>query len=177
MVARLHPMKGHVSLLRAAARLSAHRTELRIVMVGEGPDAFRDRLVGIAEDLSLAQRVLWVSRGEDLASAYSAFDVTCVGSLYGEGLPNAALESLACGTPCVVTDVGDAAILCEAFPGRVVAPGDPDATSAALDEALRSPASEAISLRDTVRRRFALGTMIDETESLLQEISPSVAEG
>lgn len=77
---------------------------LRFALVGDGPE--RRRLEALARDLGLADRVHFVGRvaHERLGDYYSAADVVTLASEQ-EGWPNVLLESMACGTPVVATDI------------------------------------------------------------------------
>jgi glycosyltransferase involved in cell wall biosynthesis len=63
----------------------------------------------------LSSDLLWLDEHHELSAIYSAFDVSVLCSK-SEGFPNVVLESLACGTPCVVTrSSGDASIIVGPF--------------------------------------------------------------
>src|SRR5207247_9645105 len=84
------------------------------------------RLRLMSEELGLGKRLIWLSSAESMAAIYNAMDVMTSCSSFGEGFSNAIGEAMACGVPCVVTDVGDAKRIVGDF-GEVVAPGDPSA--------------------------------------------------
>ena len=62
----------------------------------------------VASRLGLSGKVIWAGDRHDMVNVYSALDVM-VSSSSGEGFSNAIAEAMACGVPCVVTDVGDSA--------------------------------------------------------------------
>jgi glycosyltransferase involved in cell wall biosynthesis len=131
VVARLDPMKGHAVFLQAAARVAREAKQVRFLVVGAGPDAYRRELRRLADDVGLSGRVEWLPGVEDIVPVYSALDVICSASLYGEGFSNALCEGMACGCVGVATDVGDSRDIVAGY-GEVVKAGDPEALAAAL---------------------------------------------
>jgi len=126
VVARVDPGNPRHELVRdTAARLDPG---IRVVLVGDGtPVDFR----------------------ADMPAVYNAFDVLCSPSVW-EGFPNSVAEAMACGVPCVVTDVGDSAAVV-GDTGIVVPPGDPDRLAAGITELLARP-RVPIETRFTVER-------------------------
>jgi glycosyltransferase involved in cell wall biosynthesis len=130
MIARLDPMKDHPTFLRAMAQVAANR-RTRAVLAGPPDGPARKRLEALAAELGIADRLLWLGPVARVENLYPALDVVCLPSAYGEGLPNVIGEAMACGIPCVATDVGDCRVLLDGF-GSVVAPGSPRAGGAVL---------------------------------------------
>ena len=120
--ARVDPMKDHRTFLRAAALLARQRPDVRFVLAGDGtlPGGPIDGLVRRA---GLGPRLLRLGPWADMAGLMSSLDVATSVS-HGEGFPNVVAEALACGVPCVATDVGDTARIV-AGAGVVVPPADP----------------------------------------------------
>jgi len=108
LVARLDPIKDHPNFLRAAAILSRERPDARFVCVGDGAEAYARELRELG--VSLGVQVVWAGARSDMPGVYSALDLSCCSSS-GEGFPNAVAEAMACGVPCVATDVGDLSLL------------------------------------------------------------------
>ena len=126
----------------------------------------------VAAELGIAPRVTWTGWRRDMAAVYNAVDLAVSSSL-SEGFPNVVAEALACGVPCVVTDVGDCRSIV-ADDEWVVPPRDPDKLASAIGRALRSDRRErAEELRHRVVDFFSLHAMVDRTEQLLLEIVQS----
>ena len=145
-VGNLVPLKGH-ELTLAALRELPHAT---LLLVGEGP--LRARLVQQAKALGVEQRLRLVGNlpQRELVDYYGAADILVLASR-SEGMANVLLESLACGTPVVASDVGGAReIVTAPEAGRLVAPGDSAALAAALAACLAAPPA-----RDATRRHGA----------------------
>jgi glycosyltransferase involved in cell wall biosynthesis len=130
-VGRLDPMKGHASFLEALATAFPQNQAIRVICIVAGSPMKREYLLQSVGCRGLSSRVHVVETCTDIAGAYSGFDLFCSSSAYGEGFSNVTAEALACGVPCVVTDVGDARKIVGET-GIVVPPACPDALANAL---------------------------------------------
>jgi teichuronic acid biosynthesis glycosyltransferase TuaC len=102
-VGNLVPEKGHDLVIRALAFLP----DARLLLIGSG--AQEGSLRALAKSLGLADRVRFMGLlpQDELIQIYGAVDLLVLASSR-EGWANVLLESLACGTPVVATDVGAA---------------------------------------------------------------------
>jgi teichuronic acid biosynthesis glycosyltransferase TuaC len=131
-VGNLAPEKGQRLIVEALRALP----EVTLVLVGAGPDAAH--LAAAAQDFGVADRVQFAGRvpQADLAAYFSAADVSVLASAR-EGWPNVLLESMACGTPVVATDVGGVReIVTSSAAGTVVADRTPQALAEAISKTL-----------------------------------------
>ncbi len=127
---RLVPEKGVVQLAQAAAQLAREGRNVHVIMAGAGP--LEEQLVAAgAPNLHLVGKL----DGADLAALYQQADVYCLPSR-SEGFATTLLESAACGTPTVVTNVGgtDELIPSKRF-GTIIPSMQPDAIADALRRA------------------------------------------
>ncbi len=126
IVGRLAPMKDHPTFLKAASLLCKDRQDVRFICVGSGPDDYTHELYKLTTQLDISEKVLWAGNRADMPAIYNAIDILCSSSAYGEGFGNVIGEAMACGVPCVVTDVGDSAWIVKNI-GIVVPPQNPEA--------------------------------------------------
>ena len=172
LVGRLDPMKDHHTFLKAAAILAKERADVRFVCVGDGPESYKSKLQALSRELDLQERLIWAGRRKDMPAVYNSLDIASSSSS-GEGFPNVVGEAMACGVPCVVTDVGDSAwIVGEA--GRVVAPREPEALARALSEVLDQDDTmqqvARIKARQRVESCFSIGKLLEQTETVLLDL-------
>lgn len=173
MVARLHPDKDHRGLLQALARLRREGICFHALLAG--PDVTPDNpaVQGMLAETGLADRVTPLGPRSDIATVMAGLDVHVLASRT-EGFPNVVAEAMLCSTPCVVTDVGDAAGIV-GDTGWVVPAGDPDALATALKQAIAACADADAwqARRDAARARAArlctLERMHDEYRSVWTE--------
>jgi glycosyltransferase involved in cell wall biosynthesis len=172
LVGRLDPMKDHPTFLKAAALLAQERKEVRFVCVGDGPAKYRDELHALSVELGLADRLIWANAREEIASVYNAFDVVVSSSAYGEGFSNVICEAMACGVPCVVTDVGDSALVVGEV-GVVVAAAKPDLLVRGINSVLTAPSrKQSERIRDRILANFSAARCITLTDMALESLSP-----
>ena len=102
----------------------------------------------------------------------AALDVL-VSSSFGEGFPNVLGEAMACGVPCVVTNVGDSAEIVGET-GRVVAPGDMAALAQDIVEVLELSDEERQALgaraRERVQARYRIGSVVRQYEEFYEHL-------
>ncbi len=128
MVARFDPQKDHANLLEALARLED--LDFRCALVGRGLTPDNREIVDLVRGHDLEERVLLLGSRSDIPAVMNALDLHVLSSA-GEAFPNVVAEAMACGTPCVVTDVGDASLIVGET-GWVVPPRDPSALAQAI---------------------------------------------
>ena len=172
LVGRVSPVKNHENFLRAAARVLQVRKSVRFVCVGGGPPKLMSRLVALQNELGLRDSLAW-HEDQNTRKYYCAFDLTCMVST-GEGFPNVVAESMSCATPCIVTDVGDAAEI--VTDTGVVAMGtEPDQIAAAILELAELNDAQRRSMGEEARRsivaRYSIDRLVMETALELKQLS------
>lgn len=149
-VGNLITRKGQDLLIRALPDLP----RVTLLLAGHGPD--RAAYQRLAEEIGVAERVgfLGAVPHEDLPALYCAADVMALPSA-SEGLANAWVEALACGTPIAISDVGGAReLLTDAQAGRIVE-REPEALAAALREMLAQAPNRTAIRKSALRFTWA----------------------
>jgi glycosyltransferase involved in cell wall biosynthesis len=173
LAARLDPKKDHITFLKAAAQVSRVRPDVRFVCVGRGDEIYYERLRHVSDECGLSGRILWAGSRDDMPAVYNGLDILCLSSAFGEGFPNVIGEAMACGVPCVVTDVGDSARIV-GDNGIVVPPGQPETLASGLLEMVvrieKSKEVLANRLRRIIVEEFSVEKMIRLTEAALSDL-------
>jgi glycosyltransferase involved in cell wall biosynthesis len=147
MVARLDLQKGFEYLLRAVRELCGIFRELKVVIVGEGPD--RKLIEDMIWQYSLESNVILAGQQTDMPGVYAAMDIFVLPSL-SEGLPMTILEAMAASKPAIATRVGAVpSVIKHGETGLLVDPRDVDGLRDALARLLSQP--------DLCRRMGAAG--------------------
>ncbi len=151
LVARLDPLKDHPNFVATAARVASRRPQARFVLVGRGVP-HSDNLRQIIQAAGLADRFVLDDQRADVPAVMSALDVFCLASR-AEGFPNVLGEAMACETPSVSTDAGDARHLLGH--DDLIAPiDDAQALAERVERVLRSSVIERRALGQRMRRRI-----------------------
>ena len=123
MVARYHAMKDYPCFIEALGRAVHSVPHLRAVCIGTGVASVDSPLRPLIAKWGLEGRCTLLDERTDLERIYPGIDLLCLTSRWGEGFPNVLGEAMACGVPCVATDVGDA-VAVVGDTGYLVRPGD-----------------------------------------------------
>lgn len=171
LIARLDPMKDHRAFLQAAALFAREHKSARFLCLGEGPQNYRRELQALAQELGLQARLLWSNGREDMPAVYNALDLLSSSSAYGEGFSNVIGEAMACGVPCVVTDVGDSAQIVGAS-GVVILPHNPHQLAAMWQYLLDAPAEQRRSeqARQRIVEKFSAAALAQKTSTALIDL-------
>ena len=166
-VGNLYPVKDHATLIRAAGRIP----ELRIAIAGRGEE--EARLLALARDLGIAERVHLLGLRDDIGQILESADLFAQPSL-SEGLPLAVLEAMSLGLPVVASDVGGISEAVEhGRSGILVAPGRDEELARAIQQILDDDeARDALgrAARARVEAEFSMDSMTDRYEALYREL-------
>jgi glycosyltransferase involved in cell wall biosynthesis len=169
-IGRIDVQKGHTLLLDALSKLR-HKHPVRCVIIGDGPR--RAALEAQIRRLSLERTVWLLGERQDVTAWLSSLDVFCLPSLW-EGLPNALLEAMALGLPCLASSVdGVPEVVRDGVNGLLVPPRQVGALTKRLSELAADPALRArlgAEAQRTVFERFTLTRMISEYETLYSSL-------
>jgi len=174
IVATLRSWKGHGFLLEAMAWLPQN---MQLVIVGDGP--MRPVLEEQVDRLALRQRVQMPGNQQDVLPWLHAFDLFALPSYANEGVPQALVQAMLCGLPCVTTLVGGIGELARhEVTALVVPPQDARALAAAIvrlagDAVLRNDLG--VAARKHCVENFSYERMLDRMEEIYGEVSGAVA--
>jgi glycosyltransferase involved in cell wall biosynthesis len=144
-VARWDPYKDHANLFKALGILLLKGKKIRCVLVGSGMDSSNATLTELIGKYNLGQTIILAGPQNDVPSIMNGLDFHVLPSV-SEGFPNVVAEAMACGTPCVVTDVGDAGFVV-GDTGWIVPAESPELLASAIEEALVEFRSGSIEIR------------------------------
>ncbi len=172
IIARLHPVKGHDSLLEAMARVAPDFPDLVLLVVGSGLE--RQRLEQAAEGLGIKDKVIFTGFRSDVPEVIAALNFLVLSS-HSEGLGLIVMEAMAMQKPVLATRVGGIPeVVTSGRDGLLVPSGDPEA----LAQGIRTLAGDrelasqlAAAARQTIEAKFSAEKMGAETAALYQEMT------
>lgn len=169
LVARFHPQKDHQNFILAAGLLHRIHPNVHYVLCGEGVTEKNPELSRWIHSAGIASNTHLLGRREDVTRLNAALDIATSASAYGEALPLAVGEAMACGVPCVVTDVGDCSLLVGPT-GKVVRSRDAAGLARAWGELIRLGEEGRHRLgekaRERIVERFSIERVAREYQNL-----------
>ena len=173
LVARYHIMKDHVTFLHSAGKLNKTYPEIHFVLMGQDVDKNNHLLIKLIENLKITKNVHLLGKRMDVDEITAGLDIACSSSSWGESFSNAIGEAMACGIPCIVTDVGDS-VWIVGETGIVVKPGDRKAFTGAMITLIKMSFEERLRLGKLARNRiiklFSLDPVVKQYEDMYQNL-------
>lgn len=164
--ARFHKLKGFHNLLEAFAYVHKKQPNTKLVLAGHQVVDQNSELMATIKRHHLEDSVILLGELAHPEHCLNALDLFVSPSLQ-EGFPNVVGEAMACGIPCVVTNVGDSA-LAVGDTGLIVPPNDCNALADAILSAIKEPKTlrqwgEQARLR--IKTEFSLATIVKKYEA------------
>jgi glycosyltransferase involved in cell wall biosynthesis len=172
-VGRLETVKRHADAITALSLIRKQNRNVYLYIIGDG--SLRKRLESHAASLNVKNHVKFLGERDDTQEILAGFDIFLLPS-QSEGFPNALLEAMAAGLPCIATKVGGVPeIIRNKKNGILVNPCSPGELSEALNELTDSPETmkkigEAAQL--DMKNRFDINRM---TESMISHYKSLLA--
>lgn len=167
MFARFHRDKNHKAFLRVASNLINNVThEVYFVLAGKACDENNKELMRLIQKFNLVDKVLLL--GEIKSHRYLAALNVYLSTSNREGFPNVIGESMFCGVPCVVTNVGDCKKIVSKF-GHVCDVNDIQALASACLSAMNMSKTTREHMIQYAREKYSLEKVVAQYEMLYNQ--------
>lgn len=174
-VGRSDPQKGHETLFATFAKVAEVRPEVFMLLAGAGlqhGDPYLENLLMTSGAARWSSRVVALGQRDDVPELMNSMDVFVLSSV-GEAFPVVLTEAMACGIPCVTTDVGDSGEIV-GDTGWVRQPGDVDGLArdilAAFSEAPHQRIARVISARQRIVDNFSVERMVNAYDDVWSQV-------
>jgi L-malate glycosyltransferase len=170
LVANIRPIKRIQDAIAAIATVRESLPQIKLVIVGDGDSSL---LSGLADDLKVGERVLFLGGRSDPRRYIQCFDIAILCS-ESEGFSNAIIEYMQCGKPVICSRVGgNPEIVEDGISGFLYEAGDINALAACLQRLAEQPglrASMGSEGATIVDRRFSMSTMTSAHTMVYQQL-------
>ncbi|MBW4490175.1 MAG: glycosyltransferase family 4 protein [Trichocoleus desertorum ATA4-8-CV12] len=185
-VGRIDKPKGLEVLIKASALLADRGVNIKLLIAGkplihfnpeigdlcsESGEQYLQSLKQLAKDLGIEQRVSFLGHLTNTATLYQTSDVTVVPSLWSEPFGRVVIESMACGTPVVASQIGGIPeILTGEFQAQLFEPGNAQELAKVLQQNLDWKEKDpqlGQRCREHMASRFSLDSMVNGIEAVL----------
>lgn len=174
IIGRLHQQKGHCCFLKAAQIIGKKKTNVKFLIVGDGP--LEKQLRSMSADLEISKNVIFAGLREDIPQILAMSDISVLTSLR-EGFSITVLESMAAGKPVVVTDVGGNSEIVEHGKTGFIIPAQSPEDLALYSLNLINNQELAKKMGEEAKKRvlnFSIDRMVKKTENLYDVLLKSV---
>lgn len=162
MVARIDPIKGYLVFSEVAKKILLKYPNVSFISVGGGSLEIQKSCEKILDEVN-NKRFLWLGSQKNVGEIYSGIDIS-VSASFGEGFSNSIAEAMSASLPCVVTDVGDSALIVDVL-GVVVKAKEVQSLHDGLVEMLNQDYKLlGQKSRDRIVNNYAISKMVKSTE-------------
>lgn len=168
LVARIDPQKNHRGFFEAVKLFFKWGGDADFLLVGRGVSEDHWQLPGWRDETGHPERIRFAGPRDDVPRIMASLDVATSSSL-GEAFPLVLIEAMACGVPCVATDVGDCARIVSDT--GIVVPADDDGVLAdAWLELIGMPVGERDALGERARERVLANYALEQTADRIWDL-------
>ncbi len=173
LIARFHEQKDLPTFFKAVATLHGQRPDVHFLVAGRGLDDGNQALARMRRDSGVGDVVHLLGERSDVPRLMAGLDLATLTSR-DEAFPNVLGEAMACGVPCVATDVGDCRLIL-GDTGKVLptcdAGGIADAWLQLLSLGDEAKAALNVAARERVTTRFAIDVVADRYAAVYAEVA------
>lgn len=173
VIARFDPQKDIGNFIKAASIINKKMPRVNFLLCGRDMTNTNKELMDLIDYENLSDRFYLLGQRDDIPSILNLLDVACLSSL-SEAFPNVLLEAMACGVPCVATDVGDSKYIVNRT-GIIVLPQNPSQLANGLLAILNMGKVERKKMGKKARQRIIDNFSIDEIALRRQLLYNAVA--
>ena len=177
IVARLHPIKDHVTFFDAVKMVRATHSSVHAVIAGDGE--MRTRLQAYVKDIGIDDCVTFLGTvTNELPEVYRIMDVFILTSL-SESFPNVVLEAMSAGVPVVATNISDVpSIISDGENGYIVETRNPALVADRVVSLLSNPPLRDLFIKNGLARteQFAVPAMVNKFQQLYTDVYRSEAQ-
>jgi glycosyltransferase involved in cell wall biosynthesis len=175
-VGRWDPQKDYNNFIASLGQLKQIGIHgWRCILVGPGITEENTELLALLNSHELRRNIDLLGPRNDIVAIMNALDLHVLSSSYGEGFPNVLAEAMSCGTPCVTTEVGDAAIIVGET-GWVVPTSNSVALAMTLQKALGEMGNIATwearkqACRSRIVKKYSLAKMVESYSKVWSKV-------
>jgi len=173
LLARFHPQKDHRNFVEAAGLLSRMRPDVHFLLCGDGVTPDNAELLQMLQKADILGRCRVLGNRDDVPFLLASLDIVASSS-FAESFPVVIGEAMSCEIPCVVTDVGDSALIVGQT-GRSVPPRDPKALAFGLHGLIQLGREGRQGLgkaaRQRIRAHYDLPDIVRQYENVYEELA------
>ena len=171
-VGRLHPQKNQEMLIRSFKKIADDFPEYILEIYGDGE--LKSDLLALIEDLDLQKRVFLKGTTTNILDYIYTASLFILSSDY-EGMPNALMEAMAIGVPCISTDCrpgGARALIKHGINGWITPIGDVDSLALLMDNVLQKKENTDLVIENAmkIRKTHSKKAVFDKWEQYCKDL-------